>query len=68
MSEENFLAQILRNRCLATDPIGMEFLVEAVDPAIRNQLMALRFQTIAKMYNVMAEGASQAAKIVGQGK
>lgn len=51
--------------CLATDPIGMEHILQDLgDPALTRQLVALRLQTFANVYQAIAEGAAKAAKIV----
>jgi hypothetical protein len=43
----------------------MEFLRDLGDPAFVRQLVGLRLQTLANVYRAIAEGAEQAAKIVG---
>jgi hypothetical protein len=48
------------------DPIGMEYEIEHADPAIRNQLVAVRLETVAAVYTAMAEGAAKAAKIAAR--
>jgi hypothetical protein len=50
--------------CLATDPIGMEFIIERGDPAYRNEMIALKLQTVATICRTFAESAEKAAKIV----
>ena len=50
---------------IITDPIWMEYAIEGVDPATRNQLAAVRLETVAAVYSAIAEGAAKAAKIVG---
>lgn len=48
-----------------TDPIDMEFLIQNVtDPQLRNQLMAVKLETTAKVHANIAEGAQQAAKLL----
>jgi hypothetical protein len=59
------LAWNFRNRCIATDPIYMEFVIEQGDPAAKNQLLAVRFQTVAAVFRAMADGAEKAAQILG---
>ncbi|PWT87099.1 MAG: hypothetical protein C5B56_11265 [Proteobacteria bacterium] len=54
------------HRCLATD-IAINFIAEQVDPATRTQLMAATLETTAAAYRTLAEGASNAAKIVAKG-
>jgi hypothetical protein len=54
------------HHCQATDPIGMEFAIERGDPAYRNQLIALRFETVAAMQRIFADSAEKAAKIVAE--
>jgi len=53
------------HRCLATD-LAINFVVEQVDPATRRQLMASTLETTASAYRMLADGASNAAKILGQ--
>ena len=60
-----FNTDLLFRPCLATDPIGMDFLRDLGDPAFVRQLVGLRLQTFANVYRAIAEGAEQAAKIVG---
>lgn len=55
------------NRCLATDPIGMELAIDAGDPAIRQQLLAAQLETAANVYRAMAEGAARLSEIAGGG-
>jgi hypothetical protein len=50
------------NRCLATDPIGMEFTLHEGDPALRRQLIAIQLETAASVYRVMADGAAKLAE------
>ena len=47
-----------------TDPIWMEFILEQVDPAARNSLIAIRLNTVAAVYAAIADGAKQAAEQV----
>jgi len=53
------------HRCLATD-LAINFVAEQVDPAIRVQLMASTLETTASAYRMLAEGASNAARIVAK--
>ena len=53
--------------CLATDPIGMEFLHDLGDPALNQEIIAIRLQTVAKVHQAIAEGAAAAAQRI-QGK
>ena len=53
------------HRCLATD-IAINYIAEQVDPATRTRLMASTLETTASAYRMLAEGASNAAKIVAQ--
>ncbi len=55
------------HRCLATDPIAMEYAIEEGDPSVRSQLVVLRLETLAKIYGVLAESATEAARIHAQG-
>jgi hypothetical protein len=55
------------NRCLATDPIGMEFALEEGDPALRRQLIAIQLETAANVYRAMADGAAELAKAQAAG-
>jgi hypothetical protein len=48
---------------ILTDPIGMEYSIEAVDPEARNRLVALRFETLAGVYRLLADEAAKAAQI-----
>lgn len=43
------------------DPIDMEFVLDAVDPAARSQLVAMHLQTAAKAQAAIAEGMQQMA-------
>jgi hypothetical protein len=47
-----------------TDPIWMEYALASIDPGLRNQLSAIRLQTVASVYRAIAEGAESAAKAV----
>jgi hypothetical protein len=47
-----------------TDPIGMEFFLEDLEPNLRTQLIATRLDTVAAVYRNIADGAAKAAKIV----
>jgi hypothetical protein len=60
-----FNPELLFRPCLATDPIGMEFIQFLGDPALVRQLVGIRLQTFANVYRAIADGAAQAAKIVG---
>jgi hypothetical protein len=53
------------HRCLATD-IAINFAAEQVDPATRIQLMSSTLETTASAYRTLAEGASNAAKIIAK--
>ena len=55
------------NRCIATDPIGMEYTLGDGDPDRRQALIAAQLQTAANVYRAMAEGAEQLAKIASEG-
>ena len=61
-----FSRELLFRPCLATDPIGMEFIHDLGDPALARKLVGLRLQTLANVYKAIADGAAQAAKMVGQ--
>jgi hypothetical protein len=51
-----------------TDWIDMEFLISEIESAaLRNQLIAVRFETTAEVYQAMAAGAAKAAEIFRQG-
>ena len=51
---------------IQTDPIWMEYAIEQVDPALRNQLSAVRLATVAAVYRAIADGAANASKVFGQ--
>jgi hypothetical protein len=55
------------NRCLATDPIGMEFTIHEGDPALRRQLIAIQLETAANVYRAMADGAAKLAEVQAKG-
>jgi hypothetical protein len=55
-------------RCLATDPIGMEFWLEVVDPELRSQFVTNYLETVAAVHSALAEGAAKAARINAGGK
>jgi hypothetical protein len=44
-----------------TDPIWMEFMLEAVEAESRTELAAIRLETVANVYSAIAEGARKAA-------
>ncbi len=60
-----FNPELIFRPCLATDPIGMEFLHDLGDPALTKVLVGIRLETLANVYRAIAEGAEKAAKIVG---
>ena len=63
---EQFIYRVVGCRPPAIcDPIGMEFAIEHGDPATRNQLIAVKLETLAAVYRTMADGAAKAAKIIG---
>ena len=68
IEHEAFVNRVLGHGCLATDPIGMEFLIESIDPAIRNQVAAVRLEMVANVYRSISEGAAKAAKIFAGGR
>jgi hypothetical protein len=49
------------------DPIGMEYLLDDASPARRDQLVALRLETVGAVYRLLADEAVQAAQIVTRG-
>ena len=54
------------HRCLATD-LAVNYAIEqVVDPGARTQLLASTLETTAAAYRALAEGAANAAKIVGR--
>jgi hypothetical protein len=55
------------NRCLATDPIGMEFTIHEGDPALRRQLIGIQLETAANVYRAMADGAAKLAEVQAKG-
>jgi hypothetical protein len=56
--------ELLFRPCLATDPIGMEFVHDLGDPALVKQLVGIRLQTFANVYRAIADGAAEAAKMM----
>ena len=48
----------------ATDPIDMEFILQAVDPATRSELVRIRLETVSKVFGAISEGAAAAARHV----
>lgn len=66
---ENLPASLIwGRRCLATDPgPWIDYLIDEGDPGTRTELLVLRFQTVAKIYGVLAESANQAAQIYAEG-
>jgi hypothetical protein len=46
------------------DPIWMEYVIEQ-DPAVRNQLAAVRLQAVADVYQTISQAAANAAKVLG---
>src|SRR5215471_11315361 len=50
-----FNTELLFRPCLATDPIGMEFLRDLGDPELVRQLVGLRLQTFANVYRAIAD-------------
>jgi hypothetical protein len=51
-------------RCLATDPIGMEYLIDQGDPEMQIEMHALRLETHAAVHRAISEGAAKAAAMV----
>jgi hypothetical protein len=57
-----------------TDPIGMDYILEDLDPRFRTKLVAVRmeavsavYRNIAEVYRSIADGAAKAAEIVNAG-
>jgi len=48
-----------------TDSIDMEYVLQELDPGIRTQVIAARFETVAAMHRTLAEGAAKVAGIIG---
>jgi hypothetical protein len=51
---------------IITDPIWMEYAIQQVDPALRNQLAAVRLETVAAVHRTIADAAAKAASIMAQ--
>ena len=51
-----------------TDWIDMEFVLQEIDPALRTQVIAARFETVAAVHRNLAEGAAKVAGILSGGK
>ena len=70
MKPEEIIAEQSPNwlwkRHIYTDPIWMEYAIEQTDPALRNQLSAIRLKTVAAVYSAIAEGAAKASEAVSQ--
>lgn len=70
--DESRIAQLnsalLFHPCLATDPIGMEYLHDLGDPALVKQLVGIQLNTLANVYQAMAAGAAQAARAIAGAK
>ena len=51
-----------------TDPIWMEYALAEVEleASVRNQLLATQFETVAAVHGALAQGAKQAAEILGR--
>lgn len=49
------------------EPIEIEYALEEVDASQRRQLVVLRLETIAQIYRLLADSATQAAQIHSQG-
>ena len=51
-----------------TDPIWMEYALQEVEleANVRNSLLAAQFQTVAAVHTALAEGAKQAAEVLGR--
>jgi len=51
-----------------TDPIDMDFIIREIDPGLRFQVIAARFENVAALHRTLAEGASKLAAIFGGAK
>ena len=51
-----------------TDSIDMEFVLQEIDQALRTQVIAARFETVAAVNRALADGAAKIAGIIGGGK
>jgi hypothetical protein len=51
-----------------TDWIDMEFVLQEIDPGLRTQVIAARFETVAAVHRNLAEGATKIAGILGGAK
>ena len=47
-----------------TDYIDMEFVLQEIDPALRVQVIASRFDTVAAVHRTLADGAAKIANIL----
>jgi hypothetical protein len=52
----------------ATDFIDMEFVIQEIDQALRAQVIAVTFETVAAMHRTLADGATKIAGIIAGGK
>ncbi len=48
-----------------TDYIDMDFVLREIDPGLRFQVIATRFENVAALHRTLAEGASKLAAIFG---
>jgi hypothetical protein len=51
-----------------TDPIWMEYALQEVEleADVRNRLLATQFETVAAVHTALAQGAKQAAEVLGR--
>jgi len=66
LSTEALQAAIRRRPGIKTDPIDMEFVLQA-DPGLFRQLLTTQLETHAEIARATANGAAKAAKIVSGG-
>lgn len=52
---------------IIADPVGMEFLLDDASKPQRDELLALRLDTLSAVYRLLAEEAAQAAQVIGRG-
>ncbi|MET8212509.1 hypothetical protein ABZT51_42350 [Streptomyces sp. NPDC005373] len=46
------------------DPIDMEYILDKLEPNVRNKLIAARLETVAAVHQAISEGAKTAATII----
>jgi hypothetical protein len=68
MTEEINRELIWHRPGIHTDPIWMEYALQEVEleADVRNRLLATQFATVAAVHTALAEGAKQAAEVLGR--